>query len=504
MARFAGEPVNAPRFSGTLVEEEEAVEPEKERSALAMLRDAPLPGPLAAIKGWPGLAESLGRTYYGVKDLATELDDEDRARLAALRSASDEMGGWGTAGRIGGEIAQMAVPGSAAVKGAKALSAATNAGRTMSIINPLLAEALVAAGFSGIQLPEDNETRGEQATESAIASMAGAALGLPLRILGAGIKKSDEAAKLLDEGVYLTPGMVTDSPALRGLENAAEVTPFLARGTKKAREAAQESFNAAALRNAVPDQYVDDVTDIGTAGGAQIKEAVEKGYREAWGEVEIPAAQMASMYRYAQEAAENFGKKGARVLKNIQDDIERGVDIQQLDKSMREALSSTAARKDPRLTAAIRSLREDLRSNLPEVNQEALRVMDSNYPDYLTVRKAISKAAEGGGEFTPRQLMQSSRQVGGEAQTAAGNAPLQDFAAAGIDTIDTKVGGQPLEWFRRLAGAAPSPPGMRGAGQILTGQTEVQKQALTPGYNYLEELLRGYVSPARVGAAYEE
>ena len=53
-----------------------------------------------------GLAVSGMDTYYGIKDLVTDLDDEDRARLKDWKEDAAQSG-WGTGGRVVGEMAQL-------------------------------------------------------------------------------------------------------------------------------------------------------------------------------------------------------------------------------------------------------------------------------------------------------------------------------------------------------------------------------------------------------------
>lgn len=452
------------------------------------------------------LAEGVGlsglQTYYGAKDLFTDLSDEEKARLKDWQEDAGQSG-WGTAGRVLGEIGQMALPGAAALKGARGLSALTKAGKSMSIINPALAEIGVAAGHGALKLPEEGASRGQEAFQSGLGALGGMGAGKLLKTAVKGIGKTKAAQELLDEGVYLTPGQAADSMSVSMLENAAEVTPFLARGTKKAKEAALESFNANVLKKAVPKAMSGKVTKFGQEGARQMEDVIDNAYKAAWKDASVPPATLRQVYMGAQDAMQNLAKKDSLAIKRILREFEGDIDVAKLDDILRAELKSAGSKRHA-LSESLKGLRQTLRQGLPDENLAKLIEVDAAYPNYLAAMRASSRAAENKGVFTPQQLIQAGRQVGGVTKAGTGRAPLQDIATAGTETVGQKIGGQPLEFMRRLAGAFPSPPGMRGAGQMLLGQTGPQKAATRYAYDPMAELLRGYVSPARIGAAYEE
>jgi len=96
-----------------------------------------------------GIVASGLSTYYGLKDLVTDVTDEDRARLKDWRDDAGES--WaGTAGQVVGELGQLAIPGGAAMKIGGGLSKA---------MKTIKGQSALAAGLGGAQLPGEESSR---------------------------------------------------------------------------------------------------------------------------------------------------------------------------------------------------------------------------------------------------------------------------------------------------------------------------------------------------------
>jgi hypothetical protein len=108
-----------------------------------------------------GVVSSGMGTYYGIKDLTVGMDDEDKARLKDWKEDAAQSG-WGTAGNVVGEVAQLALPGGAALKGAKALNAAGKLAKTAKAL-PLATDVLASSALGYVKPPEEGKTRGERA-----------------------------------------------------------------------------------------------------------------------------------------------------------------------------------------------------------------------------------------------------------------------------------------------------------------------------------------------------
>jgi len=457
-----------------------------------------------------GVAVAGMDTYYGIKDLAGKMDDEDRATLEDWKQDAAQSG-WGTTGRVLGEVAQLAVPGSVGVKAARGLSAANKAIKTARAL-PLATDVAAAAAHGAVRLPQENESRGWNALSSAGAAGAGAMVAKPLQaLIGKPMfRRTAQAKKLMDEGVNLTPGMAAESELIKSAEAVMEVTPFLARGTKALREEAKEDWAGQVLKKAVPANMSDGVTKIGQKGVKQASKLFKAGYAKAWGGADSLAPRtLPRVHLAASKGSRDMSKKDNRVVERVTDQIsdllKRNPDVNALkiDQIIREALPTKPSKIDLRDT--LTAMRDTLRAGLPDESLKSLGQLDKAWPKFLTVRKASRKASEKDGVFTPKQLLSSSSTVGKDALAGIGKAPLQKAGQAGMATVGRDVGGQPLEWFRRVAAGTPTLLPLNTMGRISMGQTKPQ--------SYLADLLRTpqmvqkiepYITPARYGAAYEE
>jgi hypothetical protein len=443
---------------------------------------------------WEGVALSGMEMMYGLEDLVGEMDESERAVFESVKADASDSG-WTMTGKVASEIAQLGIPAGALIKAAKGVSKVKAATKIAGI------EAGVAGAEGAARLPDADETRMGNAAFDAGGALVGHGIGKVLGKTMKGLDKTDEAQKLLDEGVYLTPGQQAKSEALANLETAAEVTPFLARGTKAARKEAGESWNKNVLNTAAPEGTVIDA--VGTEGGKQLKKAVEAGYTQAWKGVKPLDRTVRGRYaNRLRKTQSRLGKKDQRVIDNVADDIDKIGSAKGLDDVLRREIGTAGAKK-PELRKILQKTRRELRKVAPVNNQKALRKMDKNYPDFLTAEDAITRAKKTDGVFTPDQLTMSSGKIG-KKNTATGDAPLQDSARAGRETVGKKEGGAPLDFMRRLAGAVHVPgttPAMRGTGEILMGNTGTQ-QWVTRGLNSgRADAIRELMNPARAGAA---
>lgn len=456
-----------------------------------------------------GLGVSAQELVFGIKDLFGGLTEENKAMMKDWKRDAGESWG-GTAGEVVGEIAQFAVPGGAALKGVKIASKAKKLGKLQKIMATVGAETASAASVGAAQLPGEGETRGGNAATAATGAAVGMGMGPVLsRTMSKmyrGAKRTPEAKKLLDKGVYLTPGQQASNPLISGAETVMDVTPFAARGTKQFKKEAAEAWNMNILNKSAPDGV--EITELGTKGAKQLKNSFEKAYKEAWdgaGAVDPGLAKTITLN--LTKAGGKLGKKDKRILSNVIDDM---VDITNrgdpsaghvLDNMLRKEISA-AGSKNYRMTEILKNARESLRKGLPEDSKAALDAIDAKYPRYLTTKDAVSRAKQTDGLFTPAQLTTSVGKIG-KTQEQVGDAALQEAARVGRKTIGRKEGGQPLEWFRRVAGAAPSPPGMKGLGRTLMGETSPQQGMQRIMGSDKAKALREVISAGGVGAALE-
>lgn len=528
MPRFSGTPVKSPRFSGAPVGRKsvrEAAQEQWESGSTGIdVIDEYVPQGVSDFMS--GVGRSAKETLYGARDLLSEetgrertpgvlklkralaLSDADRADLERQKSVT---GGAATAGRIAGDVAQIAAPGGVLGKGLKAAGMARGA--------TALGDIAASAGHGYIKAPDEEETRAENALWEAGAAAAGAGVAGALAKTLRGANKLPAAQAMLDKGraipggpssTYLSPGQAASSKLLRGAENIMEVTPFLARGTKAAKEAAKVGWVDDAIQSAAPAGT--KITAKGTEAVKQLSDAFRAGYKSAWGTASpVSHKTVRDSIDLASEAAPRVVKKQRRVLKNVVDELKTVRQsgsteaIETLDRQLRDEIGRAAKKGDTYLLNALRGIRGNLRSHLSDAGKSAMKALDSKYGEYKAVEAAADLARKEGGVFTPSRLMQGARSAAGRARTARGEAPLQETAQQGIDVLEGTVGGQPLEWFRRVAAVSPSPPGMRLAGKAVMGETALQRAAQRGLDNpYAQALRMMGLRGAPIGGALEE
>lgn len=174
--------------------------------------------------------------------------DIDRPREQA--DYEKGLGGWGTAGKLGAEIATTALP------AAKAASLAGRglavAGRTLTPMGTAAIEGMAAGAMTS---PEDQ-------LKGAVTGGAGGAVGQKVlsKVIGAparGVPQSVAAERLRKQGVELTAGQGADVSTLGGrsyqaIEEGLESFPVLGQKLARQREAAGKTFRERAMEKVLP------------------------------------------------------------------------------------------------------------------------------------------------------------------------------------------------------------------------------------------------------------
>lgn len=420
-----------------------------------------------------GIADSVIDTYLGLKELIGQKGELDPT-IAEISNKEVERGGLpATVGRFGGEMAQMLAPGTAALRATKAASALPIVGSRLRQIASTPIGASVISGVGGAaplaasRTPDEGDTRAENAAQEAALAAAGGYLGGKLI---SGIKKTPAAQAILNAGGYLTPGMAAKSKFVEGIEAIMEVTPFLAQGTKAARGKAAKQWNRIALNDArAPGMR--KLKKTGSEGMALLKKGFERAYSKAWNKA-IGQGDRIPVIEHLQNRINEFEGAAQAKLTRLAKDIEFADSPKRVDMAIRERLKASV--NDPELQGLMQEARAIFRDTLGPGVRADLRRIDKKYPLYLTVQKAASNASAYYGNFTPMQLVAASRKIGGESAAATGVGPLLTQAQQGVETVGKSVGGQPLEWFRRVAGALATPAPMETMGRVALSQTRPQ------------------------------
>lgn len=454
-----------------------------------------------------GVGLSATETALGAKGLVSGgLSDEEEQILKMWRGDVDEAGGWGTAGRVLGEVAQLAVPASKASKLSKAIGAAKEWPLKAQRLMSAAGDAATAAGLEYLQAPEEGKTRLRSAVEGGLGGMAGYGVGEVLGKSIRGIQTSDVANRLMDKGMTLTPGQAAKGGLPKALEFTMGWTPFLSGGTQKIQQESVESFNKQLMKEAAAPGK--DVTTAGVEGFRQLHEGYNQAYKDAWAKATKPknegvvkmVNQMSNTVNDLGEAAEPFMRKAHRDLAELTANYTPNK-LKAFDRSLRK--QQQAAYKDPNLSDSFKQLRETLRESIGDDAGEELAAINKQYGSYDALRNTAGKAriAEERGFFTPGDAVGGSAQTGGKTRTALGESPLLQTAVDAAETIGRRDKQPIIDQMKALVGFFPSPTfAMRPLANPIMGRTAPQAQA-----RHLADVLRkAGISPTSVGAAVED
>jgi len=190
----------------------------------------------ALVRGARGAGASLQNDWYGLKELAFDLTPENQKTIAANKQFLKED----TAGKVGGfgaDVAAFALPGGAALKGARMLPAAMKLAKAAPLLAPLAGNAALDAGLSAAYSTDD---RSDAALAGGLGSAGGqlALRGLG-RALGGVFTPSDAARRLMDRGIQPTVGQSVGGLANR-TEQAIAGIPIVGSPINRARTSTNE------------------------------------------------------------------------------------------------------------------------------------------------------------------------------------------------------------------------------------------------------------------------
>lgn len=256
------------------------------------------------MKALGGAKHSLDSAAMGVKGLVTDLTPEDKANLDQGKAFIDEVGGWGTAGGIGGEMLATGGPAGKMLKGAAAvgrmLPQAIRAARGMSALGTTAAVAGTGATMGAITSPED---RAGGAEGGALGSVLGQAAGKVLSKVGGGIARglvSPDGQALIGQGIDVPLWKATDNKLIRNIAEGAKVLPVVKTIMKSQERKAMEQFNSKLIEQATPPTPVLDqagnvlrwqtspVTEIGQEGIRALKDRFGKAYDSLYNGRTVP------------------------------------------------------------------------------------------------------------------------------------------------------------------------------------------------------------------------
>jgi hypothetical protein len=238
------------------------------------------------------------------------------------------------------------------------------------------------------------------------------------------------------------------------VESAAEVTPLVAEGVKRARRlASNDSADFVWKAAAAPGK---SVTKPGTEGVKQLKQGFKEAYEEAWeGATSLSSEAKIKMVNRMASERPYMTEDQLRVMSRMGEEFKKLTanpspkSLNAFDNHLRKRIG--AAKKDYDFQEFLIGLRNDLREGMPGEVAEKLKAIDGQYGKYLVIRRAAKNAMDKEGVSGPKQLVSAVKAIGKD-KAGEGTAPLQREAMDIVQTVGNEVGGQPLEWFRRLAG----------------------------------------------------
>ena len=380
-------------------------------------------------------AKSLGEKTYE-EALAEEREALERFReespqyaypIEIAASIPTSLLGVGLLGR-GAQAAGRFIP--SAIKSAPAAAAATGAAEG----------ALYGAGAA-----EEGERLSGAGVGGALGGVLGGAVGASFP------KVSEQAKKLISEGVPVTAGQAMGGVP-RLAETAMGAIPVVREFVEQAKDRATAGFTSATMNralkplgeelpkklegtqafdeamNLISKKYEEVIPSLNVGSAEDMAKAVQVGISEA------AEAQPTLYGKDLKEFSDLVGNIFSKMPKsgNVDGKVLKEIESR-LGAAARAKLKSGRADTSFALNDVKAAFRKEL-ARQDETGSEALSRVNEAYKNILPIEKSVNKALAEGGNFTPKQLMQSMRQQSPR-QTARGQMTDQDFAMAAQEVI---------------------------------------------------------------------
>ena len=398
-----------------------------------------------------GAAGAFTRGGLGIKGMFTDLSPENEQTLQQIDQFNNEAGGFGTTGKIAGDVASFMLPAGKIAKGLKAgMEGITAAPKLMRALAPVVENVGAGAITSAALSPDD---RTGAAIGGGIGGGIGAGIGYGLGKLGGGALSSavtPEARSLLDQGVDVPLWKATENKVVRGLYERAKALPYAKEimGGQEARAFEQVAGNVAG-KSTPPQPIMDEAGQIlrwvtnpvkkpGSEGVSEIADRFDEAYKAVYQGRTVPVELVRDASKNLDEivsANERYNPslaadlRGAWVEAKDILDRARGVvqgRVQTEGVSGHKAIGGEDVRAvikmlDDRVTDAFRegkgslakqyqemsAVMSDLRmKGLPPEVQAQLEPITAAYTTFKQLQRANAGiAAQGKGFVTPRQIL---------------------------------------------------------------------------------------------------
>jgi len=345
-----------------------------------------------------GAGKSLADTGRGIGQLLGMVDESEVADARAIDEALMRSG-WGLAGNIGGQAAQMAIP-------------LGSGGRVAGLLGkaaPYVNAAARGAGFAAAQGTVGDETRVENAAIGGLLGAAGQGLAAGVGRIAQGVRMDDVTRGLLskadDIGLRLGAGRLTENPMARTVLSQMERLPFS--GARAVNDANQAAFSRAvgATFGASDDKITADTFRAAKGRiGAEFNRLAEQNALQVTPQL---SAQLAAIKDDA--ARLSLGNTGPAVsnwvddlLSKAQDGVIPGRAYQSFNEKIGKAMKAGGENAFylGNIRDAVRSAMDD---SISAADEGAWRAARQQYANLKTVEPLVKKSATG--DISPAALM---------------------------------------------------------------------------------------------------
>ena len=257
-------------------------------------------------------------------------------------------------------------------------------------------------------------------------------------------KVSEQAKKLIEEGVPVTAGQAMGGVP-RLAETAMSAIPVVREFVEQAKDRATMNRALKPLGEKLPEKLE------GTQAFDEAMNLISKEYEKVIPSLNVkyPEEMAEAVQRGISEAAESQPTLYGKDLKEFSDLVGNifskmpktgkvdGKVLKEIESRLGAAARTKLKSGRPDTAFALNDVKAAFRKELArqdETGSEALSRVNEAYKNILPIERSVNKALAEGGNFTPKQLMQSMRQQSPR-QTARGKMTDQDFAAAAQEVL---------------------------------------------------------------------
>ena len=361
-------------------------------------------------EAWAGMGKSFVDTKDGISQLLGLADNakiNEKARLdAPLMKNPDAVGGY-----IGGQMAQMAVPGGAVSKlglvpkvlqGAKFL--------------PSAGRAAAASGlFAGAQPVLDGDTRAGNVAAGAAWGAAGQAIPSALGALGRASSKvtpevKELALKAESMGIPISAAQLSDSRFVKVLNNVVKQLPFS--GANKMADVQQKGFN-----RAVAQTFGENADVVTNDVAARAMQRLRSGFNDvtARNNVRVDSKLMDKLVSIVDESGKTATADNGRIVSNLVDEFlsktkngqVSGAAYRQLDSKIGKLMKGQDGDKANWLGQLRDSIRDGMDRSISKADSAKWKQLRGQYKNLKTVEDLIEKAPTG--DLSPSLLLNKVR-----------------------------------------------------------------------------------------------